>query len=299
MPKVTETAKRRTALGQGLDALIPLNEPVAAKDSQGGIKSVFIDSLIPNPYQPRRLFQEDSLADLSESIKEMGVIQPLIVRSIASGNYEIVAGERRWRAAKIAGFRTVPVIVRNLSDAESLEIALIENLQREDLNPLDTAEAYDTLIQKFSYTHEVLARRIGKDRSNITNHLRLLKLPDPIKEQLRGDQLTMGHARTLLGVDHLPTQLNLTGRVVKGKLSVRELEKIVQNYKNKQQTQPIRPVEMDPDVSALEKGLARHLSTKVIVRKKRNQSGKLEIHFSSDEELDRLLEIIGYSEDLS
>jgi ParB family chromosome partitioning protein len=186
MPKVTETAKRRTALGQGLDALIPLNEPVAAKDSQGGIKSVFIDSLIPNPYQPRRLFQEDSLADLSESIKEMGVIQPLIVRSIASGNYEIVAGERRWRAAKIAGFRTVPVIVRNLSDAESLEIALIENLQREDLNPLDTAEAYDTLIQKFSYTHEVLARRIGKDRSNITNHLRLLKLPDPIKEQLRG-----------------------------------------------------------------------------------------------------------------
>ncbi len=299
MPKVNETSKRRPALGQGLDALIPLADPLAVKDSNKSIKYVPIDSLRPNPFQPRRLFQEESLIDLSESIKEMGVIQPLIVRTGSDNNYEIVAGERRWRAAKIAQFRTVPVIVKELSDAESLEIALIENLQREDLNPLDTAEAYDTLIQKFSYTHEVLAKRIGKDRSNITNYLRLLKLPDAIKEHLRGDQLTMGHARTLLAVDHLPTQLNLTGRIIKSKLSVRELEKIVQNYKKKQISKQIGSTEKDPDLLTLERGLSRYLSTKVVVRQKSNKSGKLEINYSSAEELDGLLEAIGYSADLS
>ncbi len=299
MPKVNETAKRRPALGQGLDALIPLSESFAQKDSEKDIKYVPIDSLRPNPFQPRRLFQEESLADLSESIKEMGVIQPLIVRSGHDNDYEIVAGERRWRAAKMAQFKTVPVMVKDLSDAESLEIALIENLQREDLNPLDTAEAYDTLIQKFSYTHEVLAKRIGKDRSNITNYLRLLKLPDPIKEHLRGDQLTMGHARTLLAVDHLPTQLNLTGKVIKSKLSVRELEKIVQNFKNKQMSKQSGSVAKDPDVVTLEKALSRHLSTKVVIRQKGNKSGKLEIHYGSADELEGLLEAIGYSADLS
>ncbi|MDQ7781581.1 MAG: ParB/RepB/Spo0J family partition protein [Desulfomonilaceae bacterium] len=300
MPKMNETSKRRPALGQGLEALIPLNESLAPQDSERSIKYVPIDSLRPNPFQPRRLFQEESLANLSESIREMGVIQPLIVRVRGMlGDYEIVAGERRWRAAKMAQFKTVPVMVKELSDAESLEIALIENLQREDLNPLDTAEAYDTLIQKFSYTHEVLAKRIGKDRSNITNYLRLLKLPDPIKEHLRGDQLTMAHARTLLAVDHLPTQLNLTGKIIKSKLSVRELEKIVQNFKKKQAAKEVSPAAKDPDLSALEKNLSRHLSAKVVIRQKGKNSGKLEIHYSSAEELDGLLEAIGYSADLS
>lgn len=299
MPKLNETAKRRPALGLGLDALIPLDEPLAPKDSTRNIKYVPIDSLRPNPFQPRRIFAEESLTDLSESIKEMGVIQPLIVRTASDGNYEIVAGERRWRAARMAQFKTVPVMVKELSDAESLEIALIENLQREDLNPLDTAEAYDTLIQKFSYTHEVLAKRIGKDRSNITNYLRLLKLPDPIKEHLRGDKLSMGHARTLLAVDHLPTQLNLTGRIIKSKLSVRELEKIVQNYKKKQLAKETGTTEKDADLLNLEKGLSRHLSAKVVIRQKDNKSGRLEIHYSSAEELDGLLEAIGYCADLS
>ncbi|MFH1114908.1 MAG: ParB/RepB/Spo0J family partition protein [Pseudomonadota bacterium] len=299
MPKVNEPGKRRPALGQGLEALIPLNESFALKDPGKDIRYVPIDSLRPNPFQPRRFFQEESLTDLSESIKEMGVIQPLIVRSGQDDGYEIVAGERRWRAAKMAQFKTVPVMVKELSDAESLEIALIENLQREDLNALDTAEAYDTLIRKFSYTHEVLAKRIGKDRSNITNYLRLLKLPDPIKEHLRGDQLTMGHARTLLAVDHLPTQLSLTGKVIKRKLSVRELERIVQNYKNKQTAKHSGAAAKDPEVLTLEKALSRHLSAKVVIRKKTNQSGKLEIHFSSADELDGLLEAIGYSSDLS
>ena len=194
MLKVTETAKKRSVLGQGLNALIPMDDFVPNTDSAQHIRSVNIDDLIPNPHQPRSLFSEESLMDLSKSIKEMGVIQPLIVRPAADQKYEIVAGERRWRAAMLAGFPTVPVIVRQLTDVESLEIALIENLQREDLNPVDTAEAYDILIRKFSYTHENLAQRIGKDRTSITNHLRLLKLPDPIKKHLRDELISMGHA---------------------------------------------------------------------------------------------------------
>jgi ParB family transcriptional regulator, chromosome partitioning protein len=299
MLKVTETAKKRTALGQGLDALIPLERPAGQSAPEAGIKYLAIDSLLPNPHQPRRSFPEESLADLSHSIKEMGVIQPLIVRSTTEGKYEIVAGERRWRAANKAGFFTIPVIVRNISDAESLEIALIENLQRENLNPLDTAEAYNTLIKKFSYTHEILAQRIGKDRTNITNHLRLLKLPDPIKDHLREDRLSMGHARTLLAVDHLPTQLNLSSRTIKRKLSVRELERIVQNFKNKQLVGLAKTSEKDPDLVALETKLSRHFSTRVLIRNKSNTSGRLELAFHSREELDRLLEAMGYSEDFA
>ncbi len=299
MPKAMETAKRRTALGQGLDALIPLEQPLETRSTDRTIEYVPADALLPNPYQPRRFFPEASLSDLSESIKERGVIQPLIVRVSAQGSYEIVAGERRWRAARMAGFHTIPVIIRHLSDSESLEIALIENLQREDLNPLDTAEAYDTLIRKFSYTHEDLAKRIGKDRTNITNHLRLLKLPDPIKEHLRQERLTMGHARTLLAVEHLPTQLNLSGKVINRKLSVRDLERIVQNYKTKQAKKQAPPETEDSGMADLERGLSRHLATRVVVRQKNNESGKLEIHYHSRDELDRLVESLGYSEDFA
>lgn len=299
MAKPMDTARRRTALGQGLDALIPAHESVGTEDPNRIITYVSADSLLPNPFQPRRSFQEASLTDLSESIKERGVIQPLIVRSASSGKYEIVAGERRWRAAKMAGFSTVPVIVRNVSDSESLEIALVENLQREDLNPLDTAEAYDILIKKFSYTHEDLAKRMGKDRSNVTNYLRLLKLPGPIKEQLRQDLITMGHARTLLAVDHLPTQLQLSGRVVKRNLSVRELERIIQNYRKKQDGVEASSRRRSSDVSELESRLSTHMATRVVIRKKTNDSGRLEIYFHSSEELDRLLELLGYSEDFS
>lgn len=298
MVKPMETTKRRPALGQGLDALIPLYEPAESVDPEQRVLYISADLLLPNPYQPRRSFSEDSLIELSESIRERGVIQPLIVRSVDEDRYEIVAGERRWRAAKIAGFTVIPVIVRQVSDSESLEIALIENLQREDLNPLDTAEAYDTLIKKFSYTHEDLAKRIGTDRSNVTNYLRLLKLPDPIKDQLRQDLITMGHARTLLAVDHLPTQLQLSGKVVKRKLSVRELERIVQNYKNKKENVD-DPPRKAPHLVDLENALSRLLATRVVVKTRNDESGKLEVHFHSKEELERLLEMLGYSENFS
>jgi ParB family chromosome partitioning protein len=299
MPKATETGTRRTALGLGLDALIPLNEPTGSPRTDAGHVFLPVDHLIPNPFQPRSSFDEQALAELSESIKEMGVIQPLIVRPTQTGSYEIVAGERRWRAARMAGYSTVPVIIRDVSDSEALETALIENLQREDLNPLDTAEAYETLISRFSYTHEALAKRIGKDRSNITNYVRLLKLPDPIKEDVRKNVLSMGHARTLLSVENVSTQLHLSRQTVRRRLSVRELEKIVQNFKAKEQHHKTKDVTNRPHVSRLEKGLSRLLSTKVVVRENANESGKLEIHFHSREELDRLLALLGYTEDFS
>ena len=299
MLKVTETAKKRTVLGQGLNALIPVDDFNDLGGADRDVQNVRIDALLPNPHQPRSLFSEESLADLSRSVKEMGVIQPLIVRPAPDGKYEIVAGERRWRAAMLAGFSTVPAIVRDLSDVESLEVALIENLQRENLNPVDTAEAYDVLIKKFSYTHETLAQRIGKDRTSITNHLRLLRLPDPIRQHLREERISMGHARTLLALDHVHTQLNLSNRVVKRRLSVRELEKIVQNFKNKHSSKHMKDMVKDQALALLETGLSRYLSTRVTIKKNSSEIGKLEIHFHSKEELDRLLEIMGYSEDFS
>ena len=299
MLKVNETAKKRTALGQGLNALIPVDDFLTDGESDRNVKNLRIDALTPNPHQPRSLFAEQSLMDLSRSIKEMGVIQPLIVRPAAEGKYKIVAGERRWRAAMMAGFATIPALVRQLTDLESLETALIENLQREDLNPVDTAEAYDTLIKKFSYTHENLAQRIGKDRTSITNHLRLLKLPDPIKQQLRDELISMGHARTLLGLDHVHAQMNLSNKGDQAKTLCEKLERIVQNYRNKHDSGTLRGVTKDPALANLETGLSRHFATKVTIRKNQNEVGKLEFHFHSREELDRLLEMIGYSEDFA
>ncbi len=300
MLKQKETVKKRNALGLGLDALIPpkIDENLNISNIQA--KMVPVHTIQPNPNQPRQSFDNQSLSELASSIAEIGLIQPIIVRSTNEGTYEIVAGERRWRAAILAKIQSLPVIVRDVTEKESLEIALIENLQREDLNPLDTAEAYETLIMKFSYTHEVLATRIGKDRTDITNHLRLLRLPEPIKNSVRNREISMGHARTLLAVDHIETQLSLSEKIVRRKLSVRELERIVQNYKDKQENRnKIQRNESSCNMAQLEKSLSRQFSTKVTVRSQSAGSGKIEFHFYSNDELVRLLDTIGFSEELT
>jgi ParB family chromosome partitioning protein len=300
MLKQKETIKRRNALGLGLDALIPPNLDENHEVSHIQAKMVPVHRIQPNPNQPRQSFNDQGLGELASSITEIGLIQPIIVRSTSEGAYEIVAGERRWRAAVLAKLETLPVIVRDVTEKESMEMALIENLQREDLNPLDTAEAYETLIRKFSYTHEVLAIRIGKDRTDITNHLRLLRLPEPIKKCLRNREISMGHARTLLAVDHMETQLSLSEKIVRRKLSVRELERIVQNYKEKQQSRKRdQRIDSTCDMANLEKGLSRQLSTKVTVKVQSSGSGKIELHFYSHDELVRLLDTIGFSEELT
>ncbi len=297
MLNATDTTKKRTALGQGLDALIPFDDTDVGDRNR--VKEIPIDSLEPNPFQPRRLFDEELLTDLANSIREKGVIQPLIVRPTLRGTYEIVAGERRWRAASIAGFESVPAIVREMSDSESLEIALIENLQRENLNAVDTAEAYDTLIKRFDYTHESLAKKIGKDRSSITNHLRLLRLPDAVKEDLRQERLSTGHAKALLAVEDVQSQLSLSRKVISRKLSVRELEKIVQNVKNKPNRQDFGDRQLDPELREVENGLSGHLGTKVRIKISETGSGKLEIHFHSMEVLNGIVELLGYRENIS
>lgn len=297
MQNTPQTQRKRSALGQGLSALIPLSKS-AFHDDRNAVVSLPIDSLEPNAFQPRRSFSASALDELAASIKEMGVIQPIVVRPNAGGAYQIVAGERRWRAAKLAGYSMIPAIVKDLSDQESLEIALIENVQREDLNALDVAEAYDTLLKRFSYTQETLAKKIGKERSSITNYLRLLRLPDPVKNLLREEQITFGHAKALLSLEDATAQLSISLKVAKRKISVRELEKIVANYKNRQ-TLSAPSASRRSSASDLELGLSRFLATKVVVKQQRDSSGKLEIFFHNEAELVRLLDLMGYSADFS
>jgi len=297
MQNTPQTQRKRSALGQGLSALIPLSKS-EFHDGRNAVVSLPIDSLEPNAFQPRRSFSASALDELAASIKEMGVIQPIVVRPNTGGAYQIVAGERRWRAAKLAGYSMIPAIVKDLSDQESLEIALIENVQREDLNALDVAEAYDTLLKRFSYTQETLAKKIGKERSSITNYLRLLRLPDPVKNLLREEQITFGHAKALLSLEDATAQLSISLKVAKRKISVRELEKIVANYKNRQ-TLSAPSASRRSSASDLELGLSRFLATKVVVKQQRDSSGKLEIFFHNEAELVRLLDLMGYSADFS
>jgi ParB family chromosome partitioning protein len=300
MLKMKETVKKRNALGLGLDALIPSNLDEYADGHTLHTKLVSVECIRPNRNQPRQNFNNDDLNELASSLKEIGLIQPIIVRSLDDFSYEIVAGERRWRAAIIAQLELVPVIIRDVTEKESLEIALIENLQRQDLNPLETAEAYQMLIQKFSYTHEILATRMGKDRTDITNHLRLLKLPESIKIRMRNRELSMGHARTLLAIDHIETQLSLSDKIVRRQLSVRDLERIVQNFKKKQFSH-LTPNERASDfhLDNLEKTLSRKFSSKVTIKKNIVGSGRIELHFFSQEQLIRLLDVLGVSEELT
>ncbi len=289
--------RKRSALGQGLSALIP-SPNSESLDDKNAVVFISIDSLEPNVYQPRRSFPSSTLSELAASIKELGVIQPIVVRRNQTGQLQIVAGERRWRAAKMAGYSSIPAIIKDISDQESLEIALIENVQREDLNPLDLAEAYDTLLREFSYTQETLAKKIGKERSSIANYLRILRLPEPVKNLIREEKISFGHAKALLSIEDTKTQVTMSLNVAKRKISVRELEKIVLNYRNRQ-TRPKQNQSKKSSKSDLELGLSRYLATKVLVRQNPDSSGKMEIYFHSEAEFSRILESIGYSADLS
>jgi len=293
MQKSVPPLRKRSALGQGLSALIPLKKNLSDSDQEMVI-SLPIDSLQPNPNQPRTIFPAESIRELAESIKEQGIIQPLIVRPMNAGVYEIVAGERRWRAAQMAGYALIPSLIKDITDAESLELALIENIQREDLNALDTAEAYEKLIDRYSYTQETLSRKVGKDRSSITNYLRLLKLPDPVKQLVREEKISLGHAKALLSLEDVPSLLAVSQQVVRKRISVRELEKIVQNFKQTKKSQP----KLNSS-SPLEIALSRCLSTKVTVHIDQNQSGKIQVFFHNKAELTRILDFLGFKEDFS
>jgi ParB family chromosome partitioning protein len=268
----------KRALGRGLGALLP-----PAEGEEGGrLRDLPLESLVPNPQQPRRDFDSRALEELAQSIRSSGILQPLVVRP-RGAQYEILVGERRWRAAQLAGLTRVPAIVREASDAEALELALVENLLREDLNPVEAAQAYQRLLADFGWTQEELARRLGKDRSSVANALRLLRLPPPILEDLRGGRLTMGHARALLGLPSAAAQLRLRGRILAQDWSVRATEAGVQARRPAR----VRPRRRAPEIDALEEELRLALGTRVRVVGTLTR-GRLELPYTTAGELERI-----------
>lgn len=275
---------KRRALGKGLSALIPeVKEP---KRSEYFFCS--LEQIRPNQFQPRKNFDEQATAELAASIKEKGLLQPLLVRRREKG-YELIAGERRWRAAQLAGLSEVPVVVREVNDSELLEMALIENIQREDLNPLEEALVYQQLIEELNFTQEDLSRRVGKDRSTIANALRLLKLPRDAWDSLVSGELSRGHARAILGLEGKQQQKEALRKVLRAGLSVRETERLVKRLKSKKTKQA--EVEADPQLEFLTEQLKRLLKTMVRI-KDRGGKGKVEIEYYSWDDLERILDLI-------
>ena len=276
----------RHGLGRGLGALLP-PAPTAKVPESGGVQEIDVDSIRPNPQQPRKDFEINSLNQLSGSLRQSGLLQPVVVRRLGQG-YQLIVGERRWRAAKMAGIERIPAVIREASDAESLELALVENLLREDLNPMEEAEAYQKLLAEFGWTQEELAERVGKDRSSVANCLRLLKLPAGIQADLRAGRLTMGHARALLSLDSPAEQLKLREEILAHSWSVRATE---EGVKRRQGPLHRRPPRRSAELAALEDSFRERLATRVrLVGNERH--GRIEIVYTSPEDLDRLTELI-------
>ena len=276
----------KKALGKGLEALLPtvhFKEPVP---QHADVQEVPLGQIIPNRYQPRTTFSEGEISELAESIKKNGLIQPVMVRRKGDGLYELIAGERRFRAAKLAGLMTIKAVIRNSSDEQAMELALVENLQRQDLNPMEAARAYHRLITEFGLTQEQVAQRIGKDRSSIANISRLTNLPHDIQQLLELGQLTTGHAKVILGLSTPAAQHSLARSIIDGQLSVRQAEKIAAQG-SKPRRAPDRPIPH----SDIEDRLQKHLGTRVTIQKGR-RGGKILLHYFGPEELDRLIEML-------
>lgn len=288
----TGVDKQRKALGKGLSALLP-NRPVVAPPSEPLPNHLAIDEIQPNPMQPRTVFQSDRLEELASSIKASGIIQPLVVRRHQE-SYQIVAGERRWRAAKVAGLSEVPVIVQEVADSQLLEIALIENIQREDLNPIETAHAYDRLHRELGLSHEEIGRRTGKDRSSIVNAIRLLKLPKDVQNLLATNRIAMGHARAILGLNNPEQQIQVAETAAAQGHSVRQVEAIVQEMTTDRPKSggSKRDDKIDPNLKAAMDQLERALGTRVRVVELSDQRGRIEIEYYSQAELERLFQHI-------
>lgn len=286
-------------LGKGLDSLIPENTKNIENQNNGNdvykdAVMVDIQKVEPNREQPRKNFDEDALLELSDSIKQFGILQPLLVQD-KKEYYEIIAGERRWRAAKMAKIKEVPVIIKNLTDQEIVEISLIENIQREDLNPIEEAIAYKRLLEEFNLKQDEVAERVSKSRTAVTNSMRLLKLSDAVQQMVIDDLLTTGHARALLGIDDPEKQYATAQKIFDEKLSVRETEKLIKKMQNEKKNaskkeEPVDP-KMDIIYQDLEEKLKNILGTKVIINKKNAKKGSIEIEYYSPEELDRIIEL--------
>jgi ParB family transcriptional regulator, chromosome partitioning protein len=275
----------RKALGQGLSALLKDRESTTESD----LRELDIDLLQTNRFQPRQIFAEAKLEELAQSIRVHGFVQPIIVRQ-AGERYEIIAGERRWRAAQRLGLARVPVLIKPISDDKLLEVSLIENIQRENLNPIEEAKAYDRLAHEFGLTQEEVAQRTGKDRSTITNLLRLLKLPKEIQQMVLEDRLSMGHGRALLGLEGVSQQKTLAEKIIQYDWSVRHVEKLIASA-SARKAKSEQPKRMDPNLKAAIEKLERSLGTRVRIVEK-GKKGRIEIEYYSQEELQRLYEYL-------
>jgi ParB family chromosome partitioning protein len=277
----------RKALGRGLNALLRTVETATV-----GLQQVPIEHIDPNPLQPRRGFPEETLKELADSIRSSGVVQPVLVRP-ADGRYQLVAGERRWRAARMAGLETIPALIRDLTDRDALELALTENLLREDLNPLEVAHAYEALQEKYGISHEEIAARLGVNRSTVTNTLRLLRLPSAVQEMLANGEISNGHARALLGLESAGAQTQLAQRIAKQGLSVRQVENIValRGLKPAAKKDAAEPIQLDPNTRAASIELERTLGTRVKILGD-GKRGKIEISYFSPEDLSRIYDWI-------
>jgi len=279
-------------LGRGLDALLS-NADEDTPKNEGSLQTLSISDLKPGKYQPRSIMQEEALHALSQSILKQGVMQPIIVRPIGNNQYEIIAGERRWRAAKLANLNEVPVIIKNIPDESALAMALIENIQREDLNPLEEAIGIKRLIDEFNMTHEEAADAVGKSRVTVSNLLRLLTLTKPVQDRLLSGKIDMGHARALIGLEG-SQQIMLCEEAIQKNLSVREVEALVKNLQNSYKTDKptSSPKKTNADVRQLEESLAETLGASVTIDAKKNGSGVLKVHYRNLEQLDEILKKI-------
>lgn len=282
----------RKALGRGLGALIPQRtpepQPAGPSASQAGLLQLELGTIVASPHQPRKEFPADKLAELTASIAAKGVIQPVIVRPLGDGRYELIAGERRWRAAGQAGLARIPAVIRSVESAEAMEMSLIENVQREDLNPIETARGYQHIADTLDFTHEEIAARVGKDRSSVTNLIRLLSLPDEIQGDLAAGALSMGHARAILSIPGREGQLAARKVVLAKGLSVRETERLVKQLGRGPRKESGQIDKKDIYIKELEESIRRALGTKVAIRH-RGKRGVIELHYFSVDELDRLV----------
>lgn len=281
----------KKGLGRGLGALLPSVDFDEKDESGGGIKEVKLTEVEPNKEQPRKDFDPESLESLAESIRQHGVLQPLIVRKLPNGFYQIIAGERRWRAARIAGLKSVPIIEKELNKQQVLEVALIENLQREDLNIMEEAEGYRHLIEEYNLTQEEVSKAIGKSRSAIANALRLLNLPNEVLQLLRENKLSSGHARTVLSIEDKNLQIEAANKIVDEQLSVREAEKLVKGMTIEKQKSKSEDNMVQHQVTEVESDLSGHLNTKVKIVPGKSK-GKIEIEYYGYDDLERIKSII-------
>ena len=296
-------AVKRNGLGKGLDSLIPNKTEKTVKtekkpeqkneesQNSSGEILVKINQVEPNREQPRKEFDEDSLMELADSIKQLGILQPLVVQK-RKDYYEIIAGERRWRAAKIAGIKEVPIIIRDYTDQEIVEISLIENIQRENLNPIEEAMAYKRLLEEFHLKQDEVAERVSKSRTAVTNSMRLLKLSPRVQQMIVDDMISTGHARALLAIDDEEQQYQLANRIFDEKLSVRETEKLVKALKNPKKEVKKQKQEHTFVYDNIEEQMKNIIGTKVSVNPKANGKGKIEIEYYSEEELERIYDLI-------